>query len=69
MGDDASGLSWLGLHGLSPEGEACIDGRLIPHHQNQRRRSEPSTWAMMILDFMGLGFMGYRRSMKAAVTA
>jgi len=24
---------------------------------------------MMILDFMGLGFMGYRRSMKAAVTA
>jgi len=30
---------------------------------------EPSIWAMMILGFMGLGFMGYRRSMKAAVTA
>ena len=30
---------------------------------------EPSTWAMMILGFMGRGFMGYRRSMKAAVTA
>jgi hypothetical protein len=25
---------------------------------------EPSTWAMMILGFAGLGFMGYRRSRK-----
>ena len=23
---------------------------------------EPSTWAMMILGFAGVGFMGYRRS-------
>jgi PEP-CTERM motif len=32
---------------------------------------EPSTWAMMILGFVGVGFMGYRRSRKnmLAVTA
>ena len=26
---------------------------------------EPSTWAMMILGFLGLGFIGYRRTRKS----
>jgi len=30
---------------------------------------EPSTWAMMILGFAGLGFAGYRQSRKAATVA
>ena len=30
---------------------------------------EPSTWAMMILGFAGVGFMAYRRKSKTAVTA
>jgi hypothetical protein len=30
---------------------------------------EPSTWAMMILGFAGLGFMGYRRKSKPALMA
>jgi hypothetical protein len=30
---------------------------------------EPSTWAMMILGFAGLGFAGYRRSREAAAVA
>jgi hypothetical protein len=30
---------------------------------------EPSTWAMMILGFVGLGFVGYRSSRKAAASA
>jgi hypothetical protein len=30
---------------------------------------EPSTWAMMILGFAGLGFMAYRRPAKPALTA
>jgi hypothetical protein len=30
---------------------------------------EPSTWAMMVLGFAGLGFAGYRRSSKAACIA
>jgi hypothetical protein len=28
---------------------------------------EPSTWAMMMLGFAGLGFLAYRRSSRAAV--
>jgi hypothetical protein len=30
---------------------------------------EPSTWAMMLLGFCGLGFMGYRRKNKMALNA
>ncbi len=30
---------------------------------------EPSTWAMMVLGFAGVGFAGYRRTRKAAVVA
>jgi hypothetical protein len=30
---------------------------------------EPSTWAMMILGFAGLGFAGYRRTRKAVSIA
>jgi hypothetical protein len=30
---------------------------------------EPSTWSMLLLGFAGLGFAGYRRSLKAAAVA
>jgi hypothetical protein len=30
---------------------------------------EPSTWAMMILGFAGIGFMGYRRKSKPSLMA
>jgi CHRD domain/PEP-CTERM motif len=30
---------------------------------------EPSTWAMMILGFAGVGFMAYRRKSKQALMA
>ena len=30
---------------------------------------EASTWAMMILGFLGLGFFGYRKSSKASGAA
>jgi hypothetical protein len=30
---------------------------------------EPSTWAMMILGFAGVGFMAYRRKSKSALMA
>jgi hypothetical protein len=29
---------------------------------------EPSTWAVMILGFAGVGFMAYRRSRKGTLT-
>ena len=37
-----------------------LSGAVIP---------EPSTWAMMLLGFAGLGFAGYRASRKGAATA
>jgi hypothetical protein len=30
---------------------------------------EPSTWAMMLLGFAGVGFMAYRRKSKPALMA
>jgi PEP-CTERM motif len=30
---------------------------------------EPSTWALMILGFAGVGFMAYRRSSQTAALA
>jgi hypothetical protein len=30
---------------------------------------EPSTWAMMLFGFGGLGFAGYRRTLKGAEAA
>jgi hypothetical protein len=30
---------------------------------------EPSTWAMLLLGFAGIGFMGYRRRSKPALMA
>ena len=30
---------------------------------------EPATWAMMILGFLGIGFLGYRRSSKGSQVA
>ena len=30
---------------------------------------EPSTWAMMLAGFAGLGFLGYRETAKARVAA
>jgi len=30
---------------------------------------EPSTWAMLLLGFAGLGFLGYRETAKARVAA
>ena len=30
---------------------------------------EPSTWAMMLAGFAGLGFLGFRRARKATLTA
>jgi PEP-CTERM motif len=38
--------------------KAALDG--------DRIGTEPSTWAMMLLGFAGLGFAGYRRATLAA---
>lgn len=46
------------------------NGQFIPENFNVSAVPEPSTWAMMILGFCGLGFLTYRRRNQAfAITA
>jgi hypothetical protein len=55
-----AGLAYVNIHDANfPGGE--IRGQLVP------TVPEPSTWAMMILGFAGVGFMTYRRSRKSAM--
>jgi hypothetical protein len=30
---------------------------------------EPSTWAIMLVGFAGIGFLGYRKTVKACLAA
>jgi hypothetical protein len=41
---------------------ALLSGLASPHGMDFVAAPEPSTWAMMLLGFVGLGFMGYRAS-------
>jgi hypothetical protein len=43
---------------------ALLTGLDSPHGMDFVAAPEPSTWAMMLLGFAGLGFMGYRASAK-----
>jgi len=45
---------------------ALLSGLNSPHGMEFLAAPEPSTWAMMLLGFAGLGFMGYRASAKRA---
>ena len=47
---------------------ALLSGLNSPHGMDFVAAPEPSTWAMMLFGFAGLGFMGYRHA-KAAVAA
>jgi PEP-CTERM motif-containing protein len=63
----------FGLQFLVPDGATGIQigwdgpGRYMP--PNVAAVPEPSTWAMMILGFVGVGFMAYRRRNQAAALA
>jgi hypothetical protein len=48
-------------------GECCgAPGSLVVDLPLTSSVPEPSTWAMMLLGFAGLGFVGYRRTKKVA---
>ncbi|MDR3468717.1 MAG: PEPxxWA-CTERM sorting domain-containing protein [Xanthobacteraceae bacterium] len=47
-------------HEIGPAGDVVLEVAAVP---------EPSTWAMMILGFVGVGFMAYRRKSKPALMA
>jgi outer membrane lipase/esterase len=55
---------WDGIHptaaGHMPIADAFLAVSAVP---------EPSTWAMMILGFAGIGFMAYRRKNAMALNA
>ena len=61
---NASGIYTFDLKLLSANndvlGDVSIQVNAVP---------EPSTWAMLILGFAGIGFMAYRRKMRPAVLA
>jgi hypothetical protein len=45
------------------------NGQFIPANFSVSAIPEPSTWAMMVLGFAGIGFMAYRRKSKPALIA
>jgi hypothetical protein len=53
----------------SQEEEGSISGKIVVGAPMVAAVPEPSTWAMMILGFCGLGFMAYRRKDKLALSA
>ena len=40
----------------------------LPNDTSRWKSPEPASWAMMLIGFAGLGFVGYRRA-RAAVPA
>jgi hypothetical protein len=77
----AFGVDGTTVNGLNDKGQLVgfysdgtnVDGMLvtIPPERSVGTQSvpEPSTWAMMLLGFAGLGFVGYRTSRKAVSSA
>jgi hypothetical protein len=56
-------------NGFWRAGASC-EGDVGPTHSwNGAAAPEPSTWAMMLLGFAGLGFAGYRSSLRLAASA
>ena len=64
----AADLAAVGITSTAtaPEGQLFVfDNAFIEAHVLGAVAPEPSTWAMMMLGFAGLGYAGWRRSAKA----
>jgi PEP-CTERM motif len=46
-----------------------ITGTITYTYSTPTSAPEPSTWAMMLLGFAGLGFVGYRASRRTGMAA
>jgi hypothetical protein len=57
------------ITGLTFVSQGAFTGTMTPITTNTSAVPEPSTWAMMILGFTGIGFMTYRRRKSAAIAA
>jgi len=76
-------FSWLGGYGYGGYGVVAtvisvdpsfpflsdVSLSFSPGVGNMQAVPEPSTWAMMLLGFAGIGFMAYRRKAKSALMA
>ena len=65
---------YLGNNGSEYSSESSFSADYLTRSLNDQGGSvgavpEPSTWAMMILGFAGVGFMAYRRKSKPALMA
>jgi PEP-CTERM motif len=69
VGDQvAVGANFVGDSGFNPQ-EAFALNRTAGEFTIAAAVPEPSTWAMMILGFCGLGFLAYRRKTSAFTAA
>jgi hypothetical protein len=49
------------------QGDYCCNGGILLDSVNVSAVPEASTWAMMIVGFLGVGFLAYRRSSGSAL--
>jgi hypothetical protein len=61
------GLTWTGTYQTHPSIAISLDSTALSSAVSAV--PEPSTWAMMLLGFAGVGFMGYRRRKSALAVA
>jgi uncharacterized protein YjiS (DUF1127 family) len=64
-GPESSPTLLAGTFNLTPDGGSDVTAQLVV----AAAVPEPSTWAMMILGFAGVGFMAYRRKSRPVLTA
>jgi hypothetical protein len=55
------------LYYVEGNGSPAVLSLNLPNARLTDPIPEPSTWAMMILGFFGIGFMAYRRKSKPAL--
>jgi PEP-CTERM motif-containing protein len=65
-----NGAQVLATQFVGPTGGIdAYNGQYVSENFNVSAVPEPSTWGMMILGFVGIGFMAYRRKSKPAFMA
>ena len=60
---------YQGLKNPAPEKITKTGNNRVRTFLRRPANPEPSTWAMMILGFAGLGFLAYRRNNQMAASA
>jgi hypothetical protein len=64
-----SPYAWWDLTSVNDDDTYNVTFQILGNVSGVSAVPEPSTWAMMILGFAGVGFMAYRRKSKPALMA